>query len=81
MHGQGIAFDADIDIFLVNPRDFHLQSNGVLVFVDVHRRGEAGGGQRLFRTFGAERLTEKTVHAIHAVLQTGKLTDGFPTGH
>src|SRR6266480_2425192 len=81
VHGQRVAFDADIDILLVNARDFHLQSNGVLVFVDVHWRCEVGSGQRLFWAFGAERLTEKPVHSIQSVLQTGKLTDGLPTGH
>ena len=30
----------DIDVFFVDTRNLKLQGNGVLVFVDVHRRGE-----------------------------------------
>src|SRR5712692_10534617 len=44
MDGEGVALDADINVFFVDARDFKLQSNVVLVFVDVHRRCEAGGG-------------------------------------
>jgi hypothetical protein len=80
LHGYSVALDADIDIFLVDARDFHLQSNVVLVFADVHRRGKASGGQRLVQTFAAERSLEKTVHTVQAILQIGILTDGFPTG-
>jgi hypothetical protein len=60
MDGQGVAFDADINVFFVDARNFDLQRDVVLVFVDVHRRCEAGCCQRLLRAFGAIRLTEKT---------------------
>src|SRR5579864_1497424 len=81
VHGESIALDANVNIFLVNTRDFHLKRNRVLIFVYVHRRGKAGGDQGLFRAFWAERLTEKTVHTVQTILQAGKFTDRFPTGH
>src|SRR5579864_147002 len=80
MDGEGIVLDADVDVFFVDARDFKLQSNVVLIFVDVHRWCEAGGCECVFRAFRAIRLTEQTVHAVHAVLHSGKLTERFPTG-
>jgi hypothetical protein len=41
--GKGIAVDADINVLFVDSRDFKLQNDVVLVFVDVHRRCKAGG--------------------------------------
>ena len=35
MDGEGGVLDADINVFFVDARDFKLQSNVVLVFVDV----------------------------------------------
>src|SRR5882762_6596570 len=78
--GEGVTLDADINIFFVDARDFKLQSNVVFVFVDVHRRCEVGGRQRLFRSFWAIGLTKKTIHPVRAVLHGGKLTERFPTG-
>src|SRR2546428_4327022 len=69
--GERIVLNSDIDVFFVNARHFNLQRNVVFVFVDVHRRCEIAGGQRLVRTFGAERLTGNTVHAV---LQCRKIT-------
>src|SRR5207249_9991433 len=80
MDGEGVPLDADINVLFVDARNFKLQSNGVLVLIDVHWWCEAGGCQRLFWAFGAIRLTEKTVHAVHAVLHGGKLTERLPTG-
>src|SRR4029434_361219 len=56
--GEGVTLDANITIFLIDARDFKLQTNVVLVFVDVYRRCEVGGGQRLFWFFRAIGLTE-----------------------
>jgi hypothetical protein len=44
MNCEDVVLDANINVFFVDARDFHLQSNLVLVFVDVHRRCVAGGG-------------------------------------
>src|SRR5260370_1841696 len=74
------SFDADINVFFRDARYIELQSDGVLVLVDVHRRCEVDGCQRFFWNFGAIRLTEKTVHAAHAVLHGGRLTERFPPG-
>jgi hypothetical protein len=41
VHGEGVVLDADINVFFVDARDFNLQGDVVLVFVDVHRRCEA----------------------------------------
>src|SRR5207302_1909871 len=43
MDGERVVLDADINVFLVDTWDFKLQSNAVLVFVDVHRRCVASG--------------------------------------
>jgi len=43
MDGEGGVLDADINVLFVNAGDFKLQSNVVLVFVNVHGRCEAGG--------------------------------------
>src|SRR5579864_4678678 len=64
MDGEGVVLDADINVFFVDARDFHLHSNSVLVFVDVHRRCEVGGRQSLFWAFGAIRLTNQAVYAV-----------------
>src|SRR5438093_12575954 len=69
--GERIVLNTDIDFFFVNARHFDLQRNVVFIFVDVHGRCEIAGGQRVVRTFGAERLTENTVHAV---LQCRKIT-------
>src|SRR5271167_837990 len=74
---QCIVLYADINVFFLNARDFNFQSEIVLVFVDVHRRCEAGGRQRLLWAFGVERFTQKTVHAV---LQGGGGTERIPTG-
>src|ERR1700752_650139 len=37
MDGEGIVLDADVDVFFVDARDFKLQSNVVLIFVNVNR--------------------------------------------
>ena len=71
MDGESVVLNGNINVFFVDARDFNLQNNVVLVFLDVHRRREGGGCQRLRRALGAVRLTEKTVHAIHAVLHGG----------
>src|SRR5208337_2339067 len=41
VHGEGVVLDAYIDVFLVDARDFDLQGNGVLVFVNIDCRREA----------------------------------------
>src|SRR5271166_4052666 len=74
---QGIVLDTDINVFFLNARNFNFQSEVVLVFVDVHRRREAGGRQRFLWAFGVERFTQKTVHAV---LQGGGGTERIPTG-
>jgi hypothetical protein len=68
MWREGVAPNTDVNVFFIDAREFKLQDNGVLIFIDVYRRREAGGCERLFRAFGAIRLTEKTVHAVHAAL-------------
>src|ERR1700751_2748010 len=78
--GEGVALDADINILFVDARDFKLQSNVVLAFVDVHGRCEVGSRQCFFWFFGAIGFTEKTIHPVYAVLYGGKLTKRFPTG-
>src|SRR5579872_3050782 len=52
INGEDIILDANINVFFVNARNFHPQSYGVLVFVDVHRRGECSGCQSIFLDFG-----------------------------
>src|SRR5688572_32688722 len=69
--GESIVLNADIDVFFVNAGHFDFQSDVVFVFVDIHRRCETAGRQRLFRALGGERLTENTVHTV---LQCGKIT-------
>src|SRR2546423_238349 len=64
MDRERVVLDADINVFLVQARDFKLQGKVVLVFVDVDRRREAGGGQRLLWAYGAISLANKTVHAV-----------------
>jgi len=68
MDGEGGVLDADINVFLFDARNLKLQSNVVLVFVDVHGRCKAGGRQCLLGNFGAIGLTERTVHTVHALL-------------
>jgi hypothetical protein len=76
MDGESVVIDADVNVLLLDARNFNFQSNVLLVFLDVHRRCEAGGHQRFFRALGAIRLTRNT---IHAVLHDGKFTERFPT--
>src|ERR1700745_3887941 len=57
--GERVAFDTDINIFFVDARDFKLESNVVLVFVDVHRRCKVRARQSLLGSFGAEGLPKK----------------------
>ena len=45
VHGEDVVLDADIDVLLVNPRNFDLQRNVVLVFVHVYGWSEARSGQ------------------------------------
>jgi hypothetical protein len=68
-----------LDVFLDDAGDFKLQSDVVLVFVNVRRRCEAGGCQRLLRPLRAIRLTEKAAHSVYTVLHSGELTERFPT--
>src|SRR5437016_1116790 len=75
--GKGVVLDADVNVFLVDARDFNFQGDVVLVLVDIDRRCETGGRQRLLRAFGAIELTDKTVQAI---LHCGRLTERIPTG-
>src|SRR5271165_5870192 len=77
MDGQGVALDADVNVLFIDAWHFNLQSNFVLVFVDVHRRCERGGRQRFLWAFGVERFTQKTVHTV---LQGGGGTERIPTG-
>ena len=78
MHGQDVVLDPHIDILLIDARDFNLQDDIVLVLVDIHRWSKLAGGQRLVPTFRSIGLTEQ---AVHAILQSGKLTEGIPTGN
>src|SRR5580692_3716163 len=85
VHGQGLVFDANIDVLLVNSRDFDLQRDVVLVFVYIHWRRKGAGGQRLILRVSIERISEKPVHPVlqspvHPVLQSSELTNGLPTG-
>jgi len=41
VYGECIVLDADINVLLVDARDFDLQADIVLVFVNVDGRGEA----------------------------------------
>src|SRR5580658_6990913 len=77
VHSQSVVLDADIDILLVNARDFDLQRNVVLVFVDIDGWRERAGGQGLILAFGVIRIAEKTVHAV---LQSTELAERFKTG-
>src|SRR5579883_1131966 len=61
VYGQDIVFDADIDVLLVDPRNFDFQGDVVLVFVDVDGRGKAGAGQGLLAALGSEGLAEQPV--------------------
>src|SRR6202035_1338568 len=74
---EDVVLNADIDIFLIDSRNFDLQSNLVLVFVDVDGRGKAGCGKGLVAATFAVGLAEQ---AVHAVLQGGKLAERLPTG-
>src|SRR4029077_11503540 len=38
VHGEGVVLDADVEVFLIDPRDFDLQVYGVLIFIDIHCR-------------------------------------------
>src|SRR6266446_4934707 len=73
--GEGIVLNADIDIFLVDARDFDLQANVVLVFVNVDGGGEARSSQGLILAL----VISLAKQPVHAVLQGRKLTKWFPT--
>src|SRR5258708_31096 len=77
VNGEGIVLQANVDVFLADPRTFDLQSNVVLVFVNVNGGGEAGCGQGLIPAAFVIRLAEK---AVHTVLQRRKLAERLPTG-
>src|SRR5580704_673274 len=80
MDSERVVLNADINVFFVDARDVDLQNNVVPVLVYVHRRCEGSGCERLFRAFGAVRLTEKAVHAVQAFLHGGKFAQRFPIG-
>src|SRR6266851_127929 len=74
VHGQSVVLNPDIDVFLVDSRHFNLQRNVVLVLIDVHRGREVRGGKSLVAAV-AVGVAEQ---AVHAVLQSGELTEWFP---
>ena len=63
MDGEGFVLHADINVFFVNARDFHLQGDVVLVFVERPPVVQSWW-LTLLRALGALRLTEKTIHAV-----------------
>src|SRR4030095_4830879 len=78
VYGEGVVLNANINVSLVDARDFNLQGDVVLVFVDVHWRRKTGGRQRLLRARRwAVQLTEKTVHLV---LQCGGATERILNG-
>src|SRR6185503_17112421 len=76
MHSQGVVFDAYVDVLLVNSRNFDLQRNVVLIFINVHGGSKARGGQGLVPAL-VERGVEE---AIQAVLHAAELAVRIPTG-
>src|SRR5579859_3810147 len=76
VHGQRAVLHADIDVFLVDARDFDLQRDLVFVFVDVNG-GSKGAGRKGLVLASGVGLAE---NAIDAVLQGGKFTERLPTG-
>src|SRR5712692_4652057 len=63
VHGERVVLDADINVLLVDARDFDLQCDVVLVFVDVHRRGKVGGDQGFLPALPG-RVAEQPIHAL-----------------
>jgi hypothetical protein len=61
VHGEDVVLDPDIDVLLVNSRDFNLQRDVVLVFVDIHGGSEARGGQRVILALVAKRLMKQAI--------------------
>src|SRR5215469_479944 len=74
--GQVVVFHANVDILLIDPGHFDLQSDVVVVFVDIDSGRENAGGQRLFPAWLSKVLLEQTVHLI---LQGVELTERIPT--
>src|SRR5580692_10580439 len=79
VHGEGVVLEADVDVFLVDARNFNLQRDGVLVFVDVDCGGKARGGQG-FILAGGSLSVGLAEYAIDAVLQGGELAERLETG-
>src|ERR1700678_3623732 len=77
VHSQSVVLDANIDVLLVNARDFDFQRDVVFVFVHIHGRRKRARGQRLVLRVASYRITEQPVHAI---LQSVELTERIPTG-
>src|SRR6185369_15312930 len=75
--GEQVVLQTDVDFLLIQARDFELQLDRVLVFVDVDGWNEGSGSQRLFGTKVRELFGEQ---AIHAVLQGRYFAERFPTG-
>src|SRR5690242_3488651 len=73
--GQRVVLEPDIDVVLIDARDFELQSDLVLVLVNVNRRNEAAAGSQFVLTSTAIVLKE----TVHAILQRSKLTKRVPT--
>src|SRR5207302_9777312 len=77
VHSEGVALDADVDVFLVDSGHFDLERDLVLVFVDVDGGGEARSGQSIIAVCASVGFAER---AVDAVLQGGELTEGLPAG-
>src|SRR5581483_7455153 len=60
-NGQRVVLQADINVLLFNARDFQLERQVVLIFVNVHRRCKRRGGQVLFAT--GIRILKQPIHA------------------
>src|SRR3954464_14906248 len=68
-----IVFHADVDVFFVEPGNFQVQGQIVLVFVDVDCRHKACGHE-LIVAAASEVLEE----AVHLALKTAELPEGLP---
>ena len=73
VYGEQIVLDPDIDVLLVNSRNFNLQRDIVLVLVHVHRRRKSRRGECLFVI--AVGVAEQTVHAV---LQSAEFAEWVP---